>query len=457
MARAPTFRMLALGLLCATPQAFVACGGDDGSGVIDPSSTDSGSASDAAHDASTGDGTLGDAGPMNVEVHLVFVHGVEQSKRYADAENDVVDLEAAVMADLTSREPAYEAAHHVKLSATSVHFNLYTDLKGALLSPGLDDGTGEEVATRWRMQLKTKLDAAFPNGEKNIVIVGHSTGARVGFEVAADVGGSAGTPGSATWGYKDRIAGVVSAHGMLDSLASYKTSLGVVSFESACSVLYPKGWCAYASNITAWPAAEWVAKERASLVLTSSRDDCVALGFSLFGEESDSALPLRAQGHPSAVGLALTKKNFEVAHGKRYGDFCHADIADPKADRHAAAVAAAKEQISKWLFESAPRVVNVNAAEQFVTADLDAKASSTPFLLTKTCPASSKAAGLETVARCTHPNKDVHEIASSNISGTPNKTCGGSATWTNVHDFAATGALWLKSYSDQGGLLSTLH
>ena len=329
---------------------------------------------------------------------------------------------------------------------------MYTNVDGTVPNPGTDDGTGQEVANKWRSQLVAKLKAAFPNGEKNIVLVGHSTGGRVSMEVTADVGND-NQVGSANYGFKDRIAGVVTVHGMLDALSKYPTSPHIVSFQLGCEVEKKPGWCDYAANITSWPAADWVATNKRSLVMTGSYDDC---GFPIWAEQSDNALPLRAQGSPASVGLGLAQLDtgsFSVAHGVYYGDFCHSDITNA-GPRHATAIANATAQISKWLFESAPITVNASAGDQSMASPVLAGGTLSMLRpLEAPCPTlwvPPTDTPVALVGNCSHPglnDGDDHAMTAAQLFVSGNGACGGAVQWKNIHTDAHAGTVWFKAYA----------
>lgn len=427
-------------------------GGDDDDPSSGPDAVDAGA--DAPPSA---------AAPANVELHLVYVNGLLDPPNYAKGEGTFSTLDKAITKELKAKLPAYEAANHVKVTFDSKRINVYTDLNGNVPTPGTDDGTGAQVATKWRSQLAAKLGKAFPNGEKNIVLIGHSTGGRVSMEMAADVGGPSGLVGFGNWGWKDRIAGVVSVHGMIDALGKYTTSPRVVSFELGCKAQKKSGWCEYAANIGAWPAADWVAKNKRSLVLTGAFDDC---GFPLWAETSDNALPLRAQGSPASVGLSLAKLQggeYGAAHGIYYGDFCHDDITSGASPRQKQAVENATKAISSWLFTSAPRVLNHDEDDQSAKSpSLAGGATSATTAINTSCAAGWKAKGpIAVVGNCSHPglvDGDDHPMIPSQITAT-SVACGGTVKWKNVHPDGHAGTLFYKVYTEpstKAGLLDAL-
>lgn len=434
--------------------------------AVDPAPSEPAAESDAAspvvEDAAAPAVDAGSREPL--ELHLVYVHGVGDSNSYARSDGALADLDAAVLTLIDERRPEFELASGRKLAVTSHRFNLYTDASGQLASPGTDEGSREEVAEKWRSRLAAKLAEAFPNGEKNILLVGHSTGARAAVEVSADVGGSDNALGAGKWGFGDRIAGVVSVHGMLDALGRYEALTGLVPFELGCKVVKPSGWCGYAAKVSALPAADWVSTHRHSLVLTSVVRDG-RCGQTLWNEPADQTLPVRAQGNPAAYGLGLAVDGdgvYRPAHGVEYGEFCHSDITDPGKARHADAVAAASTRIAAWLFDSAPRVVNASAESQsYATPVLQGLTSATPFVFSFSCPVGSAAiVPIDVVGNCHHPgyfDGDDHAMSAPQIVSTADNVCGGSVSWKNIHDHPHSGTLWFKSYATgTGGVLATL-
>jgi hypothetical protein len=401
--------------------------------------------------------------PEPLDLHLVYVHGVGDPDSYARSHNALADLDEAVLERIDGERPNFEASTGRKLVVTSHRFNLYTDAAGNLASPGTDDGSADEVAYKWRSRLAEKLAAAFPNHEKNIVLIGHSTGARASMEVAADVGGPDDALGAADWGFRERIAGVVSVHGMIDALSRYEVRTGVVHFEFGCKFVKPSGWCGYAANVSGVPAADWVATQRHSLMLTSVVRDG-RCGQSLWDEPADQTLPLRAQGSPAAFGLGLAADRdgiYRPAHGVQYGEFCHSEITDPGKPRHRDAVASASKRIAEWLFESAPRVVNPTVASQtYDTPVLRGLTSSAPFIVSSSCPEGTVRLGpLEVVGNCHHPgyfDGDDHPMTAEQIISSADATCGGTVQWKNTHDHPHSGTLWFKSYAttERGVLFS---
>ena len=287
----------------------------------------------------------------HVPLNLLFVHGVMSGGGRATAERALADLEAYVTSGLAGRIAAYEGAHpDVIIELQSRRVNLYTGLDGAVLSPSIDspsDGTGVPVATNWRRQLAAKLEQAYPGGERNIIVIGHSTGARAAMEVAANVGAD-GQPGSHDWGVADRIFGVITLDGMLHDLQSKDFNfLGPLDFITGCEIEQEKGWCEYAGLVSGVPAADAVTTGKHSLVLIAA-GDCSP---SVWTGENDQVLPLLAQGCPAAPGTHVTPgpNGNVVAPGEYYGPFCHSDTTNASSARHASAVAAAGDSMESWL------------------------------------------------------------------------------------------------------------
>ena len=186
-------------------------------GVADDSDVESSSVG-AVDESSSGELDRG-----TIVVRFAFVHGVLGSaSSQATAHDEALDMEAYLLAHAGDFAAQYEREHPgLEVEIESTRLKLYTDVQDALLVPGLDemsDGTGITTANRWREQLARKLDLAYPN-QANLVVIGHSTGARAAMEVAAGVIDDA-APGSHDWGVDDRIAGVVSLHGMIDALGN---------------------------------------------------------------------------------------------------------------------------------------------------------------------------------------------------------------------------------------------
>lgn len=425
-----------------------------------------------------------------LRLDFLYVHGVKGCQNHRlNAEGSLDELEAALTAELPAWIAAYEAAHPgVTVVTNSVHANLYT----ATPSPhhpsdssdplNMDDwevgdpgcatsrqGDPCTTAFEWRYRLAQEIQQHFPPDARNIILVGHSTGARAAFEVAANVG--AGGVGTHDWGVQDRIAGVISIQGMVDSLGTSKyNALGPTSFETSCKYGDPivgfgdscslgNGWCEYAGDVSGFSAADWVAQNKHALMLTSY----ASCSPSLFTGFTDGPLPFDAQGSTKAVGTSMTAapgKTFRPAHGIKYGSFCHSAIVDPSLSGHAAAVSAARSRILDWLFASAPRV----AASGTIEASSISYNQSTPtYSIGGACPAGHADGGVHVAGRCKHPgyfDGGDHAIASSEISTGNGATCNGTFSWRQAHDrnnkHAAT--FWWKTYSlpSGGGVVDAL-
>ena len=422
-------------------------------------------------------------------LHFLYVHGVKgcQDDRL-NAEGSLDELQAAIDAALPSWIASYEASHPgVTVVTSHAHANLYT----ATPSPyhpsdstdplNMDDWEagdpgcsatkqGEPCTTafEWRYRLAQEIQQHFPADARNIILIGHSSGARAAFEVAANVGPDG--VGTHDWGVQDKIAGVVTIQGMVDSLGTSKyNAVGTASFETSCKYGDPiigfgescalgNGWCEYASDISAFDAADWVAQNRQALMLISY----ASCSPSLFTGHTDGPLPFDAQGSPLAVGTHMTPapgKTHRPAHGIQYGSFCHSAIVDPGKAGHADAVAAARDRILAWLFTSASRV----AAAGTRAVDPISYNSSTPtFDIGSTCPDGHADGGLRLVGLCKHPgyfDGDDHPIVASEFTITDGARCDGAFSWTQQHhknDHAAI--FWWKTYSlpTGAGLLDAL-
>src|SRR5262249_17926551 len=158
----------------------------------------------------------------------------------------------------------------------------------------------------------------YAHGEKNLILIGHSTGARVSMEVAANVG-DAGAPNGFDWGLQDRIAAVVTVHGMIDALQSAEYQLSApIDYRTGCTLAQEAGWCDYSAFISARDASDWVASNKRALMMISWAD-CSP---SAWAGQNDKSLPLRAQGASGAYGIQLTvmpDTTFAPAHGFLYG------------------------------------------------------------------------------------------------------------------------------------------
>lgn len=384
-----------------------------------------------------------------IELRLVFVHGVTQadSDRRV-AHEQLIDLEEGVVERIAAR-----ANDRVIVSTARV--NLYIDDSGELISPRMDDledGTGLSTAIAWRTQLIEKTNAAFPTG--NIIFVGHSTGGRVVAEVGASEG------------MRDRVAGVVTVHGMIDALQSTKYNLvGPTSYVTACKAAKPDGWCEYSGFISAVSSLDWLARERHVLSLIGAGDCSPAF----WGGASDQALPLQAQSSSWSPGITLTpapNQTYAPAHGTFYGEFCHPDVVGGDAATHTAAVAAASDAIVTWLFDAAPRVVaEADPDQAYEVQPLATDVLSAPIDLAGPCPEGRRSTDQVDVAGlCRHPGTgdgDDHPFDSSNqIDLDVGAQCDATVSVAHHHaDEQRAMRVWVKRYSlpEGGGLVSTLH
>jgi len=426
-----------------------------------------------------------------VQLNFLYVHGVKGCQEHRlGAEGSLNELQAAIDAALPSHVSTYQSSHPgVTVVTRSAHANLYT----APASPyhpsdstnpvNMDDwevgdpgctttkqGQPCTTAFEWRWRLAREIERRFPTGTKNIVLVAHSSGARASFEVAANVGADG--VGTYNWGVQDRIAGVVSVQGMVDSLGTSKYNVvGPTSFVTACkngdpivgfgdSCALGNGWCEYASDVSAFPAADWVVRNKRALMLTS----WASCSPSLWTGYSDGSLPFDAQGSGLAVGTGMTPapgQTWRPSHGTKYGSFCHSAIVDPGISGHAQAVTGARDRILGWVFNSSPRVA---ASGSVTTSTSIAYGTSSPtYSIGSACPVGEKDEGLEVVGVCKHPgyfDGDDHAIASGEFTLTNGTGCTGAFKWTQNHDsgnkHAAT--FWWKTRSlpQDTSLMATL-
>ncbi|HET6584099.1 MAG TPA: hypothetical protein VFG69_11635 [Nannocystaceae bacterium] len=422
--------------------------------------TESSSTGDAVDDSSTGAPEGG-----TIVVRFAFVHGVLGSAdAQQTAQDQALDLEDYLVAHAEERAAQYELAHPgLELEIASTRLNLYTDVQDALLVPGLDemsDGTGIATANRWREQLARKLDLAYP-GQGNLVVIGHSTGARAAMEVAAGVVDDAG-PQSHVWGVEDRIAAVVTLHGMIDALGNPEYDfLGPIDFLTGCKLAQAVGWCEYAANISGVAASDWVAAEKHALALIAW-GQCSP---SIWTGENDKSLPLRAQGSANLAGMTMTPikgGSFAPAHGVLYGNFCHSDPTSRSSPAHDAAVAAAMDRVLDFVFVAAPRVANLGGGAQTIDVDpRPAETWSSPIARGDGCGAEEVDAGApEVVGSCIHPGGSDHPMDEHDmVETTDGPDCTGSVRWQHLHtDEMHAARLWMKTYSRPaaGGLVETL-
>jgi len=450
---------------------------------------------DPAPDAGV-DPTTPDAAPGlatgTLELNLLYIHGVNSDPGgRMRAHNSLNDLKNAVNADLPALIATYQAAHPgVTVKVASASANLYTATPSGMHPSNSSDPTAMDdwqvgspgcttskqgdpctTAFEWRYRLVQEIKRLFPPGAKNIVLIGHSTGARTAFEVTANTG--PGGVGTYDWGVQDRIAGVVTMNGMIDGLQSNKYNVaGPFSFVTTCkdgdlilgifgANAPGNGWCEYAGDVSGIPSADWVGQHKRSRVMISA-GSCSP---SLWTGNSDGSLPLAAEGSPFSQGLNMTPaagQTFTVAYGRNYGPFCHSTITNGGDAKHPAAVASAKSNILDLLFTSA---VRVDAQGSVSTAGAIPFHGTTPaFNLGGACPAGDAGIDpqLQVVGVCKHPgffDGDDHAIVDG-FNVKRGATCDGNFTWSQVHDsnnsHAATFFWQTRSVPATGGLLSLL-
>jgi pimeloyl-ACP methyl ester carboxylesterase len=414
------------------------------------------------------------ASARTIEVNLLYVHGVKNcTTERQNAQNSLTSLGNAITGQLSTRIATWQAAHPGDtVVVTQKYANLYTathsgfnpsDSTNPLLmddwevgDPGCTttkQGDPCTTAFEWRYRLAMEINRLYPSPKKNIILVGHSTGGRVAMEVAANAGPSG--VNTFDWGVQGRIAGVVTLHGMVDEIGSSKYDVaGPLSFETTCkngdaaagwgdSCSQGNGWCEYAGRVSGFNAADWVAKSKRALNLIS----WASCSPSLFAGRTDGPLPYDAQGSPWAVGLDMTPtttSSWRVAHGQKYGSFCHSDLTSTSSTRHASARDAARNRILDWLFVAAPRVA---ATGSNTTATLALNATSSTYTMGAACAtgekddnltAGNKATGIDIVGNCKHPGTfdgDDHTVAAGEITVVSNgSTCNGSYKWKQAHD-----------------------
>jgi len=408
-----------------------------------------------------------------VQLNLLYVHGIQNcTSSRQNAGGALAALEAAVDAALPARIAAWEAAHPgIEVVTQSARANLYTATPSGFhpsdsTNPlDMDDwevgdpgcttsqqGDACTTAYEWRHRLAAEVERLFPAPAKNVVLIGHSNGARTAVDVASNAG--TGGPNTHDWGVAGRIAGVVTLHGLIDEIGSSQYDVaGPLSFETSCkngeaifgfgdSCAPGNGFCEWAGRVDASPAADWVANNKRALMLTSW-GSCSPAAWS---GRSDGTLPYDAQASPWAVGLDMTPapgETWREANGQRYGAFCHSDLTNGSSGNHVAARNAARDRVLDWLFVAAPRVA---ARGSNTTGSLALNQSTGNFTMGGSCPASeiddtvtqgTKGAGIDVVGVCRHPgffDGDDHAIASSEFTVTNGATCNGTYRWTQAHD-----------------------
>jgi len=422
------------------------------------------------------------------------VHGVESTTSgQQSAGNALKDLQTAVNTALAPQITAYQTAHPgTTIVLKSALANLYTatpspyhpsNSSGPLGMDGWSVGSpgctttaqGQPCTTayEWRYRLAGQIVANFGASAKNVILIGHSTGARTAMEVAANTGPSG--LGTENWNVQSMIAGVATVHGMLDGLnSSAYNFIGWSSFDTGCkdggvlidditgSATPGPGWCEYAGDVSGFPSADWVAENKSTMMLTA----WASCSPSLWTGYNDGDLPWAAQGSPHAVGTSMAPAagtTYLPAHGQFYGAFCHSDITDASHANHTAAVNAATSQIVTWLFTSARKVV----ASGSLKTPVISYGNKTPVYPTGgSCPAGTVNDTFVTVVGdCSHPglfDGNDHPVSQypTELTIPPASNCSSTFQWEQHHDsnngHAAT--FWWKTYSHppSGGLIGTL-
>jgi pimeloyl-ACP methyl ester carboxylesterase len=427
-----------------------------------------------------------------IQLNLLYIHGVENTAgARLGAHGSLNDLKSSVAADLPALIASYQASHPgVAITVASASANLYTATPSGLHPSDSTDPTlmddwevgdpgcttsrqGDPCTTayEWRFRLAQEIARLFPPTAKNIILIGHSTGARVAFEVASNTG--PGGVGTFNWGVQDRIAAVVSINGMVDGLQSNKYNVvGAADFVSTCKdsdlILSAfgggapgNGWCEYAGNVSGVAAADWVGQHKRSRVLIST----ASCSPSLWTGNSDGSLPLAAEASPFSVGLNMTPaagQTFTVAYGRNYGAFCHSTITSRSDANHAAAVASAKANIVDLIFQAATRVdsqgtISTSSAVPF-------QGSTPTFGVGGACPTGDVGTSpqVQVVGVCKHPglfDGDDHAISNGFTVGN-GTSCNGTFRWSQIHDSnnSHNATFWWQTRSTpaEGGLLTIL-
>ena len=424
-----------------------------------------------------------DAGSeLPADLSLVFVHGVEaceESRRNAHQALD--ELEAALSEALPARLQEFSSQRQITFRTARV--NLYTAASSGTQpsdsadplkmddweagDPGCSAARQGEPCTtayEWRYRLAGELRRRLPEGSRNVVLIGHSTGGRVAMEVAANAG--PGGVGSMDWGLQDRIAGVVTLHGMIDALGSSRYDVaGPASFLTTCKAsdfaggcANGNGWCEYASEVDGAPAAEWVARNKRALMLISWASCSPAL----WTGYSDGLLPYDAQGTASARGVAMTPapgETWRPAHGVTYGAYCHSAPVKQSLASNEESVTDARAQILEWLFDQAPQPAQAGTAQ--TDSPLGYQGVTPPYSLPPSCSASAAETLIEIAGVCHHPgffDGDDHPIAPAELAISEGPDCGGSFTWSQQHDpdNPHAASFWWKAHQRRAGLLHAL-
>jgi hypothetical protein len=437
------------------------------------------------------DETTSAATTGTIQLNFLYIHGVQNSaSARTGAHNSLNDLRSAITNDIAAQIASYQASHPgVTVTVASASANLYTAKPSGIHPSDSTDPTlmddwevgdpgcttsrqGDPCTTahEWRFRLVQEIQRLFPPTAKNIILIGHSTGARVAFEVAANTG--PGGVGTFNWGVQSRIAAVVSVNGMIDGLQTSKYNVvGFSDFVSTCKngdivsifgVGVPgNGWCEYAGNISGVASANSVGQNKRSRVLIST----ASCSPSLWTGNSDGSLPFAAQGSPFSFGLHMTPasgQTFTVAHGRNYGAFCHSTITSASDGKHASAVASAKAQIFDLIFQAGVRVdfqgtISTTSAVPF--------GGSTPtFSVGGACPSGDTGISprVQVVGVCKHPglfDGDDHAIVDGFTVGN-GTACNGTFKWSQIHDsnnsHNATFFWQTRSTPTEGGLLTIL-
>jgi hypothetical protein len=416
----------------------------------------------------------GSASARQIEVNILYVHGVKNCQpQRQNAAGSLTSLGSALASALPARITTWQGAHPGDtVVVNQAYANLYTaaaspyhpsDSSDPLLmddwevgDPGCSTTTQGDPCTtgyEWRYRLVQEINRLYPSPKKNIVIVGHSTGGRVAAEVASNTG--PGGVGTYNWGVQSRIAGIVTLHGMIDSLGTSKYDVtGPLSFETTCkngdlaagwgdSCSQGNGWCEYAGRISGFAGNDWTARNKRALNLTS----WASCSPSLFAGRTDGPLPFDAQGSPWSVGVDMTPATsgaYRAAHGIKYGSYCHSDITNTGSANHASARDSARNRILDWLFTAAPRVA---ATGSNTTATLAYNATSATYTMGAACgtgekddnlTAGTKGTGIDIAGNCKHGgyfDGDDHAVAMGELTVVSNgTTCNGSYKWKQAHD-----------------------
>ena len=466
-------------------------GSSSASSTSGVSADGSASADDSGEDGAEDDAgeTTGPVSESALQLHFLYVHGVlscDDRKQRGDEllralEITVNNAIAPRIEQLQRDNPGLEV---VTSSGTA---NIYTAQSSGVTpsdstdplrlddweagDPGCETSEQGEPCTtayEWRYRLAREIDRLLGPDARNIIIVGHSTGARVAFEVASDWGPDG--PGTGGFGVRDRIAGVVSVQGMIAALGEARFQPVIpVSFELGCKnsdfvdplsdvCSQGNGWCEYASRVSGTDAADWVADHKHALALTSAADCGLVAPF--LGQ-TDGSLPLDAQASPRIAGLGLASGPGEVyrpAHGTVYGNFCHTALVQGEAQLEA--INAASEQIEQWLFDSAPRTVEYGMLE---AVDVPFGGASERLSVGQGCPEPLGDGALDVVGSCRHPDLfdgDDHPIDAGELEIVDGPNCDGTVRWTQLHDQARprTAQLFFKTYgrSRNSGVVGSL-